>query len=353
MNKCSGNIHKNRESFLHWEEDRPSRTSQENVSDNCILPRVVSHPNSSSPSTSTNATQQRLKLQIRTYSLSQSPASTLRNILERGNLFDPREYSAAIGRGSEPVAAESNPSPCHTTSFMIDSLLNLGSEDGLTSQSNQKRIRKPLHEEGFVQRKVTSFLKSAVENLCKDFEGNREWVILFRWCWFRSLIVLIAESDLNFDFKRMSEAASTTLSFLSEPILPWLGVTGDHRQLLPTDSSTNHIEQCIRSLRRLDLTQEDYKELRECIYSSANSTDFEISRRMSNLFKIRFEVTRRGFDENIRLLMLDAFTLLANLKANDVAGLLCFHLTGDRSLDEIVLSEEMRKSIRQSGNRPE
>lgn len=274
MNKCPENIHKNRESFLLWGEDGPSSTSQANVSDNCILPHVFSHPNSSSPSTSTNATQQRSQLQIRSCSLPQSPTSTLRNILERGNLFNPLEYSAAIRRSSGRVTAESNPSPCQPTSFMINSLLNLDSDDDLTSKSNQKRIRKPLHEESFVQRKVTNFLKSAAENLSKDFEGNREWILLFRWCWFRLLVALIAESDLNFDCKRMAEAASTTLSLLSEPVLPWLGVTSDHRQLLPTDSSTNHIEQCIRSLRKLDLTSEDYKELRECIYCSGEILPF-------------------------------------------------------------------------------
>ncbi|KAM3179960.1 hypothetical protein ACTXT7_017244 [Hymenolepis weldensis] len=280
-------------------------------------------------------------------------ASTLRNILERGNLFNPLEYSAAIRRSFERVTTESDPSPCQTASFMITSLLNIDSKDESTSKSNQKRIRKPLHEEEFVQRKVTNFLKSAAENLCKDFEGNRDWILLFRGCWFRLLIASIAESDLNFDCKQMSETASVTLSLLSEPILPWLGVTCDHRQLLPTDSSTNHIEQCIRSLQKLDLTSEDYKELKECICCSANSPDFEISRHMSNLFKIRFEATRRAFNENIRLLMREAFTLLATLKAEDVAGLLCFHLTGDSSLNEIVPSKEMQMSIRQSGNPPE
>nr|CDS35200.1 conserved hypothetical protein [Hymenolepis microstoma] len=195
-----------------------------------------------------------------------------------------------------------------------------------------------------VQAKVTTYIRWSAEYVFTYKIPSMNWYFVFKSVWHRLLIVCMAEHGLDIVYvvsKQVFETLST-----GEPVLPWIGISRDPTDIIPTRTFAEKVIDCIESLRKLRMTTEDYRDLRDIILFTSNHRS-SLTERVVKTLHERWMNTRPHFGSDSREIaaLRSAIQKLEELKAGQTAGLLCSHLRGESSKD-LILSQKMLNSIR-------
>lgn len=121
-----------------------------------------------------------------------------------------------------------------------------------------KKTARPL------QSRVTELMKQAVDFALKYKTTFCSWLVAFRNCWHRLVLLGMAENALEFVVVR-STHTSEYLFGEGEQIMPWLLPSAQHRVWAPTQEFSEQITAFIRYLGQQGLSSEEYAMLRHAI----------------------------------------------------------------------------------------
>ncbi|KAM7535952.1 hypothetical protein Aperf_G00000102897 [Anoplocephala perfoliata] len=195
-----------------------------------------------------------------------------------------------------------------------------------------------------VQAKVTTYLRWSADYVFTYKIPSMNWYFVFKSVWHRLLIVCMAEHGLDIVYvvsKQVPETLST-----GEAVLPWIDIAKDPRDIIPTRAFAEKVIECIEYLRKLRMSPEDYRELRNIIRFTSNHRS-NLTEQAVKVLHNRWKTTKPnyGSDSKELLSLTNAIQRLEELKAAPLAGLLCSHLRGEASKD-LILSQKMRNSIK-------
>lgn len=114
-----------------------------------------------------------------------------------------------------------------------------------------------------VQAKVTTYLRWSADYVFTYEIPSMNWYFVFKSVWHWLLIVCMAEHGLDIVYvvsKQVFETLST-----GEAVLPWIDIAKDPREIIPTRAFAEGVIECIEYLRKLKMSPEDYRELRDII----------------------------------------------------------------------------------------
>uniref|UniRef100_A0A5K3EHK6 Folliculin-interacting protein 1 n=1 Tax=Mesocestoides corti TaxID=53468 RepID=A0A5K3EHK6_MESCO len=204
-----------------------------------------------------------------------------------------------------------------------------------------KKTARPVHA------RVSEWLRQAAEFAQSNKLLPVSWTLAFRSVWHRLLILSMAEHALDVVLVESPHAAEH-LS-VGEPILPWLALSSDVQQLVPTRKFANQVVHCLNGIREQNLSSEEFAMLRKAVLLTADQPE-ALPTFAVNTIRIARSATSGDADccssdqDDGGLSPLSrALLLLTEISPSKFAGLFCCHLKGESSLVNI-LPPELRSS---------